>query len=78
MWADRASGASHWGSIVLAEGRCYVTNQNGATVVFKPNPEKFELTARNELDEHSNSTPALSNGQIFLRTFEHLYCIAEE
>jgi len=78
MWADRASGASHWGSIVLAEGRCYVTNQNGATVVFKPNPEKFELIARNELDEQSNSTPALSNGQIFLRTFEHLYCIAEE
>jgi outer membrane protein assembly factor BamB len=78
MWADRASGASHWGSIVLAEGRCYVTNQDGATVVFKPNPEKFELIARNELGEHSNSTPALSNGQIFLRTYENLYCIAAE
>lgn len=78
MWADRASGASHWGSIVLAEGRCYVTNQDGTTIVFKPNPEKFELIARNELGEHSNSTPALSNGQIFLRTYENLYCIAEE
>ena len=77
MWADRASGAAHWGSILLAEGRCYVTNQDGATIVFKPNPEKFDLIARNELDEHCNSTPALSNGQIFLRTYEHLYCIAE-
>lgn len=77
IWADRSSGAAHWGSIVRAEGRCYVTNQDGTTVVFRPNPEKFELIARNELGEHCNATPALSNGQIFLRTFEHLYCIEE-
>lgn len=76
-WADRASGANLWGSIILADGRLYVTNQAGATVVFRPNPQKFELLAKNELDEPSNSTPAISDGQIFIRTFEHLYCIAE-
>lgn len=74
MWSERAG--SHWGSIVLAEGRAYVTNQDGVTTVFKPNPQKFELVARNDLGEHCNSTPALSNGQLFIRTFEHLYCIA--
>lgn len=78
VWSDRASGGNHWGSIVVAEGVAYVTNQDGATVVFRPNPEKFELVARNELGEQSNSTPALSDGQVFLRTFENLYCIGKK
>ena len=32
----------------------------------------------NDLGEPSNATPAISGGQIFLRTHQHLYCIAEE
>lgn len=75
VWTDRAAGANHWGSIVLAEGRMYVTNQQGTTVVFRPNPEKFEPLAMNRLDEPSNATPAISDGQIFLRTDKHLYSI---
>jgi hypothetical protein len=46
-------------------------------VVLKPNPEKLEVLATNELGEGSNSTPAISNGEIFIRTFKGLYCIAE-
>jgi outer membrane protein assembly factor BamB len=74
IWTHRAGG-SHWGSIVVAEGRAYVTNQAGTTIVFRPNPEKFDGIAENKLDEHCNATPAISDGQIFIRTFEHLYCI---
>jgi outer membrane protein assembly factor BamB len=76
LWSDRAPGSAMWGSIVYAAGRCYVTNQKGETIVFKPNPDKFELLARNDLGEVSNSTPAISDGEIFLRTHQHLYCIA--
>jgi len=54
-----------------------VTDKVGTTVVFKPNPEKFELIAQNELKEASNSTPAVSDGRIYLRTFGALYCIGE-
>jgi hypothetical protein len=61
----------------MAGGNAYVTDQKGRTVVFKPNPEKFEGIATNELGEESNSTPAISDGQIFIRTFKSLYCIAE-
>ncbi len=77
LWEDRGSDGGYWGSIVSAAGRLYVTNQGGATVVFKPNPQKFELIAVNALSEKSNSTPAISNGEIFIRTFRHLYCIGE-
>jgi len=76
VWRERQK-AAFWGSIVMAGGRAYVTDQQGRTVVFKPNPEKFEGIAVNELGEKSNSTPAISDGQIFIRTFKNLYCIGE-
>ena len=46
--------------------------------LFQPNPEKLELLASNDLGESSNATPAISDGQIFLRTDGHLYCVAED
>ncbi len=63
--------------MLSADGRLYVTNFDGTTLVLAPNPERLELLAENRLNEPSNSTPALSNGEIFLRTFKHLYCIGE-
>ena len=78
LWKNRGSGTNHWGSIVFADGRLYVTNQNGSTVVFAPNAEQYEQLAENPLGEPSNSTPAFSDGQIFIRTSGHLWCIADQ
>ena len=75
LWQSRIRGGNAWGSVVMAENRLYVTDQSGSTVVFAPNPEKYEEIAVNPLNESSNSTPAIANGEIFIRTFEHLYCI---
>lgn len=75
VWSER-SGTS-WGSIVYAADRCYLTNQDGSTLVFKASPTKYEGLAKNELGEPSNSTPAVSNGEIFIRTAEHLYCVSD-
>ena len=70
------SGASTWGSMVHADGRLYVMMRNGETLVFAAKPA-YELLAVNSLGggEQTNSSPAISNGQIFLRTFKHLWCI---
>lgn len=76
VWRGRTKGPA-WGSLVLAGGHGYVTDKKGRTTVFKPNPEKLDLVATNELGEDSNSTPAISDGQIFIRTFKNLYCISE-
>ena len=78
LWTARLDGGESWGSTVMAAGRLYVTSRRGVTTVFRPNPEKFELLAMNDLGEPSNATPAISDGQIFLRTDGHLYCIAED
>jgi outer membrane protein assembly factor BamB len=77
LWQDAASKGVHWGSLVLAAGRLYATTQEGTTVVFKPNPQRFEHVATNTLGETCNATPAVSDGQLFLRTHKALYCIAE-
>lgn len=78
VWKDRGSGANHWGQMCYADGRLFVTNQNGQTVVFAPNTEKYEQLAINSLDGTSNSTPAFSDGEIFLRTSKFLYCVSEK
>ncbi len=77
VWTDRGAGGNFWGSIVSANGNLYVTNQQGLTMVFKPNPEKFDEVARNPLGESSNSTPAVSDQQLFIRTARHVYCISD-
>lgn len=79
-WEERlpSTGASGqtWASAVLAGDRLYVVNQSGDTVVLRAAP-KFEVIATNPLGELSNSTLALSEKEIFLRTEAALYCIAD-
>ncbi len=77
LWSDRGAGGMHWGSIVAAGGLLYATDQHTTTVVFKPNPEKFDLVATNKLDGTCNATLAIAEGHIFVRTMKHLYCIGE-
>ena len=75
QWVERLGASATWGSIVQAGGKLYVTDQRGTTHVFLPNPKKFERIASNDLSERSNSTPAISDGEIFIKTDKHLYCI---
>ncbi len=75
LWRERSSAGAHWASAVIANGLIYATGQNGETIVFKPNPKKFEKVAANDLDETCNATPAIAHGQIFIRTYDALYCI---
>lgn len=77
VWTSRMPQGLIWASPVLVGDRLYVTNQRGTTVVFRANPREFELLAVNQLDESSNSTLAVSDGRLFLRTNENLYCIGE-
>jgi hypothetical protein len=44
------------------------------TSVIKAGPA-FELLAENDLAEYTLSSPAISNGRIYLRTEKHLYAI---
>ncbi len=75
VWGpERVEPATYSASPVVANGRLYVTNENGLTTVLAAGPE-FRVLAENTIPEYTLSSLAVSDGQIFLRTAEHLYCI---
>jgi len=73
-WEHRLGGRFR-SSLVLAGGRIYATNDKGLSTVFEPNPEQFRALASNDLGEFCYATPAISNGRLFVRTGESLYCV---
>jgi outer membrane protein assembly factor BamB len=48
--------------------------EQGVTTIIKPEP-KLEIVAQNTLGEPVYASPAVYDGQLFLRGEEHLYCI---
>ena len=73
---ERLRRGTYSASPVLADGKIYVTNEDGVTSVFRDGPE-FELMAENDFDDYCLSSPAISDGQIFIRTTGYLYAIGE-
>lgn len=65
-------------SPVLADGKIFLTREDGKTFVLAQGNE-FKVLAENELDgAQTVASPVLINGRILLRTDTHLYCIANK
>jgi outer membrane protein assembly factor BamB len=71
---QRLRPGTYSASPVLADGRIYITNEDGVTSVVKAG-ETFQLLAENEFDDYTLSSPAVSGGQIFFRTTKFLWAI---
>ncbi len=76
VWKKRLGG-NLWGSILLAGGNLYVSSLEGDTYVVRARSE-FELVAKNSVGEDTYAALAPSDGELFLRTHKHLYCISEK
>ena len=74
--AQRIRSGTYSASPVLADGKIYATSEDGVTTVVRAGPQ-FEVLAENDLKEHTLSSPAISDGQLFLRTSQNLYCIGK-
>ena len=74
-WQERLFTENVKVSPVAAEGRVYFTSGQANCVVVRAT-DKLEILSRNTWNEETLSTPALSGGQIFLRTVSGLTCIA--
>ena len=74
---ERLRPAIYSASPTLADGKIYVTNEEGLTSVFSAGP-KFELLAENDSAEYTLSTISVSQGQLFLRTEKFLYAIGKK
>lgn len=73
-------GGGQYSSPVLADGKLYVTLKSGVVHVVEASPT-FKLLATNVIKGDTtgfDSTPAISAGQLFLRSGKFVYCIAGE
>lgn len=74
VFQERLKG-NNWSSLVLsADGKCYAANQIGDCFVFKASPD-FELLATNSLGEKIIGSIAVSDRRLFIRGYQHLWCI---
>ncbi len=64
-------------SPLLADGKIYAISETGETAVVQAGAT-YKLLAKNSLDESFTlGTPAIADGEIFIRTGHHLYCIGK-
>ena len=64
-------------SPVGAGDKIYLLTEEGDVIVVKRGPE-YEVLAVNSMDEMFLASPAVVDGELFLRGSEHLFCISEE
>lgn len=79
QWEKRLSGqgtrGGSWSSFVLAGDRLLLPNQSGEVFILKASPQ-YQLLQVNSIGEETTcASLAVSDGQLFLRTYEALWCL---
>jgi outer membrane protein assembly factor BamB len=68
--------AAFTASPVAADGRLFLTSEDGDTFVVKAGPT-HEVIGTNTVGEPVYASPAIAAGRIFIRGERHLYCIGK-
>ena len=66
------AGGPYYSSPIAVNGKIYIASGEG-TVVVLSDGDKFEVLARNDLQEEIFATPAAAAGTLYVRTAKHLY-----
>lgn len=74
LWEERIK--EHHASQVTAEGLAWFINDFGTMRVIKPGAS-YELKAESEIGEKVFASPAMSNGQLFIRGATKLICLGK-
>ena len=75
LWQQRVDGVFS-ASPVAGGGHVYFVSENGDTIAVKAGRTP-EVVARNSIGERSLASPAISNGRLFIRTDDHIFCIGD-
>jgi hypothetical protein len=73
VWQDRLGGI-YSASPVAGDGKVYLFSETGETLVLEAGRE-LKVLAENDLGERVVSSPAVSDGRIFIRTDESLIAV---
>jgi outer membrane protein assembly factor BamB len=66
----------HRASPVYADGNIYSVAREGTVTIVKAGKE-FQIVSQNEMGEPITASPVISNGRIYLRSFDALYAIGK-
>ena len=76
VWQERMDGIFS-ASPVAGDGKVYFLAESGEMIVLAAG-RKSNVLARNSVGERSLASAAVANGQIFIRTDNHLYCVGKQ
>ncbi len=76
----RGGSGGDYSSPVVADGKLYYLKRNGEAYVLTTDGEFKQLAVNRvtEDEEEFSATPAISDGQIFIRSNRKLYCVQDE
>jgi len=69
-------GTTLYASPVVADGKLFMMDNDGMMRIYEFSNE-MKLISENELGETAGTTPAFSDGRIYIRGDKHLYCIGK-
>jgi outer membrane protein assembly factor BamB len=76
-WQERLPArGDYFASLIAADGKVYALSENGEATVVAAKPV-YELLSSNKMEERCMASPAVSDGQIFIRSDDNLFCIGE-
>lgn len=75
IWQDRL-GMHYSASLLAVNGLAYFLADDGVTKVVSPG-DKLNVVETNPLGEYAFASPAVSDGQLFIRGEKHLYAIGQ-
>jgi outer membrane protein assembly factor BamB len=73
-YESRIHNAQYRATGVVSGGHVYFTARDGVCTVVKLGPT-FEKVSENDLGEPQTASPVISNGTLYMRTYEGLYAI---
>jgi outer membrane protein assembly factor BamB len=73
-FSAEASRSGSWSSLVLVQGKLLCTDQSGEVFIIKSTPELEGVTVNSIGEEITCASPAISDGELFLRTYQSVWC----
>jgi outer membrane protein assembly factor BamB len=74
IWSERLGSRLHHASPLLINDLIYCLADDGTMFVLKSG-EEFEIVSKHTIREECHATPAVSDGQLFIRSATSLWCI---
>ncbi len=77
VWQGRLPGnRPWWASLTAGDGKLYCINEDGGIVVLQAGGSEFSVLFETTIEEPDiQSSIAIADGHLFIRTAENLYCI---